>query len=443
MITFGKAALRARGWAHAGFAAAIAAMALAGEALAAAAARDVFTVARVPVEATSSDSTTAKEAALREGRREAIQLLLRRLTQRSDWSYLPGSAAPPPAQEFSADYLASLGGDPATGAAPPPPQRRRISLSDAQIRRLERGFEVFNEKARGAVYRAEVTYLFNADGVRNILKASHIPYSEVQARPGIVLPVLQTEDGLTLWQDNPWLDAWRETSLVHELTPLAVPLGDLADIGMVRPREALGLDQEALAEIARRYGVDRVFLAHAELRQTRGQDQMRVRFLQAYNGVESNGGLGDVIADSRFALKSGAFDKLAARAVDGVFGDYAEQWKARTLIDHASAQRIVATAHFSDMEEWLGIRRALTGTPTVEGVQVAALSPEGAYLTLVFLGSADQLRVALEQNQFTIWSDDGALWNIASQANAEAVKERLSRGRGARRWSGYQDDRSF
>ncbi|MEL7027935.1 MAG: DUF2066 domain-containing protein [Pseudomonadota bacterium] len=419
---------------------AVAAMALigAGDALAAAAARDVFTVARVPVEANAADATTAKAAALRSGRREAIEILLRRLTQRTDWAYLPGSTVAPPEENFSADYLASLSGEgPGPDAPPEPPKRQRISLSDAQIDRLVRGFEVFNEKARGAIYRAEVTYLFNADAIRNILKASHIPYSEVQSRLGIVLPVLQTKDGLSLWgDDNPWLAAWRKQTLAHELTPIAAPLGDLADIGLVRAEEALGLDQEALSQIAERYGVERVYLAHGDLRQSRGQDQLRVRFLEAYSADAAEGGYGAVIADSRFSMASGAFDKLAERAVDSVFGDYAEQWKARTLIDHSAAQRIVATAYFGDMDEWLGIRRALTETPIVEGVQVAALSPDGAYLTLVFLGSAEQLRVALEQNDFTVWSDDGVLWNIASKARAQDLKENTERGRGEfRRWS--------
>ncbi|MEM6850429.1 MAG: DUF2066 domain-containing protein [Pseudomonadota bacterium] len=391
---------------------------------AASAARDVFTVARVPVKASASDSTIAKAEALSSGRREAMRMLLRRLTQRSDWSYLPGAETPAAAgggAALTADQAQRL----AEGGAIAP-QRQRIALSDAQIERMEKGFQVFNEKARGGVYRAEVTYIFRSDAVRGVLKAAHLPYSEVQSQAALLIPVLQMDEGLMLWEpENPWAKAWRRESFAHELRPVATPLGDLNDIALLDARGALSLNQEALGAIAKRYGVERVVVAHGLVRRTGGQDQLSVRLIEAFQSAVVEGETtppGGVVVQSRFNGPKGQFEALTERAVDSVFGDYAEQWKARTLIDHSSSKQLSATAYFTNLDEWLEIRRALSGAAIVEGVQVAALSPQGAYLTLVFLGSAEQLRVTLEQEQLTIWSDDGERWSIASRERAAELR---------------------
>ncbi|HNR76597.1 MAG TPA: hypothetical protein PKM48_05675, partial [Parvularculaceae bacterium] len=50
---------------------------------------DVFVVPRVPVQATGQTATAAKDGAQAAGRRQAMDILLRRLTPEPDWIYLP------------------------------------------------------------------------------------------------------------------------------------------------------------------------------------------------------------------------------------------------------------------------------------------------------------------------------------------------------------------
>ena len=457
---------------------------------------DVFTVARVPVDATAADAATARFEALRQGRRSAVTMLLRRLTLEQDWQYLPGygenasDGAPgdltdpaldpnvdpaiargsaelglsdaPAAEQYMPEYLADLTLEALAADAPlEDAPRLNISLTDEQIEGLISGLEVANAKNSATRYIGEITYTFKPEAVRELLKSAQIPYSEVQARPVLVLPILETVGRLYFWEaENPWARAWRTQSFSNELTPFVLALGDLQDISGLPPESALALNENGLAGLASRYGVAQIYLAHAAFSQSNGEDRLHVRLVKAYDPLAEDEAEIDpyaweepayeepepvfsaealseapleaplaeetapltsfdpalVLAEGVFTRPSGQFAELAKDGIVDVSNTLAEKWKERTLIDHSSAQKVAATAHFRSMGEWLEIRRALTSAPTVEGVQVAALSPDGAFMTLTFVGSPEQLEVALGESEFSIWVDEQTqVWNIASR----------------------------
>ena len=93
---------------------------------------DVFVVPRVPVQAQADNARAAKNAALNQGRRRAMDILLRRLTVEDDWIYLPQL----------------LRGSPANAGAPGSDGKMPISIGPAQLLGLESGFVVYGEKIR-------------------------------------------------------------------------------------------------------------------------------------------------------------------------------------------------------------------------------------------------------------------------------------------------------
>ncbi|MCK5746093.1 MAG: DUF2066 domain-containing protein, partial [Oricola sp.] len=238
------------------------AAALAGFSAACAAGDDVFVVPRVTVQAQADSATAAKNIAQREGRRKAMEILLRRLTIEDDWPYLPRVGA-----DMNAEGAVDAG-------------RNVIPLSDDTLEDLESGFEVYNEKSSARTYRAFITYRFKPASVRRLLREAGIPYSEAQTRTALVLPVLQTENGIYLWEENnPWMAAWKVRPYNNELTPMAAPLGDLEDSAVISAREALALNTEALARMAERYSVSQVIVAHAYLQQAGDEHKLRVRLI--------------------------------------------------------------------------------------------------------------------------------------------------------------------
>ena len=407
---------------------------------------DVFVVPRVPVQAQAESATKAKAIAQARGRRRAMDILLRRLTVEEDWIYLPRLSRGEPAAALE-------GGDIAALARPSGGTKSPIVLESRDLELLESGFEVNNEKSSPSTYRAFITYRFKPAAVRRLLRNSRIPYSEAQTRTALVLPVLQTETGLYLWEDNnPWLAAWRVRPYNNELTPMAAPLGDLEDQVAVKARQALSLEEAGMRGLAERYGVSQVIVAHAYLKQIEGEDRLQVRLINGYResgeiapieelgtiegaGATSDGftvqsgdyaissaKVGDVLADAFFRRESGNFPLLAEAAIETAIAKYASEWKARTLIDYSAAGLLETTAFFDSITDWTKIRAALVETPLVGSVQVNSLSRRGAELLVRSYGDPTKLIVAMEAQGLALWTPDNERWFIATPTTAQELR---------------------
>lgn len=405
------------------------------------AAVDVFAVARVPVQATGETATAARDSAQAQGRRVAMDILLRRLTPEEDWSYLP--------------RLASGGAASAAGA---PGGKSTVSITPNQLVALESGFEVYGEKSSSSTYRAYITYRFKPDAVRNLLKNARIPYSEAQTRKALVLPVLQTGAGVYLWEsNNPWMAAWKARPFTNELTPMAAPLGDLEDSTLINPRQALALDAASLAKVAAHYRVSQVIVAHARLVQQGGNDQVTVRLINGYretgkalaaqvldeeDAAVSDAGdaaetfayqppdedfgaqIGETLATVTLSQPSGNFPRLAERAIESSIARYASGWKKRTLIDHSKEILLPVSAFFDSVEDWSRIRTALIATPLIGSVQVVALSRKGAEMDIRVFGEPNRVQIAMENQGIVFWSETGERWFLATPATAGKYKGR-------------------
>lgn len=441
---------------------------------------DVFVVPRVPVQAEAGSATAAKAVAQNEGRRRAVDILLRRLTVEEDWIYLPSLTAGEPAPaaldlepgltvsgEFDPYATSAAGGyaarqQPATG-------KSAITLTDHDLETLESSFEVYSEKSSAKTYRAFITYRFKPDAVRRLLKNARLPYSETQTRTALVLPVLQTDQAIYLWEsNNPWMAAWKSRPYINELTPMTAPLGDLEDSQLINARQALALDPAALEAIADYYSVSQVIVAHARLSQERGADNLNVRLINGFREsgaaetetefdsslVNFDGGpglsaehveefaakIGDVLAQIYLTNPSGDFPSLAERAIELAIAKYAKGWKERTLIDHSSEAVLETTAFFKTLGDWTKIRRGLIATPLVGSVQVYALSPRGAEMRLKVFGDPQRLAVAMENYGVVFWSEGGERWFLATPQIANQVKGSrwLRRGGGL-----FSEDKTF
>ncbi|MEK7266421.1 MAG: DUF2066 domain-containing protein [Pseudomonadota bacterium] len=405
-----------------------------------AASDDVFVVPRVPVQATGETATAAKDAAQSTGRRRAMDILLRRLTPEGDWIFLP---------TLSSGAAAISNGDGSGKTA--------VDISPSLLVGLESGFEVYSEKASSSSYRAYITYRFKPDQVRRLLKNAHIPYSEAQTRVALVLPVLQTDSGVYLWEgNNPWMAAWKVRPYTHELTPMTAPLGDLEDSSAISARQALAADPAALAAIAARYNVSQVIVAHARLTQKDGANQLTVRLINGHREsgkadltevlgdepvIETDGGetqtfnyaegdedfaakVGEVLAQTYMTEPVGNFPSLAERSIEAAIAKYASGWKSRTLIDHSKEARLPVTAFFDRIEDWSKIRSALIATPLVGSVQVSSLSRKGAEMDVRIFGDPSRMQIAMENQGIVFWSETGERWFLATPAVAGKYRGR-------------------
>ncbi|MEM6648863.1 MAG: DUF2066 domain-containing protein [Pseudomonadota bacterium] len=415
---------------------------------------EIFSVPQVPVAAEADTSAEAKQIAQSQGRKQALDILLRRLTAEEDWGYLPSlatnTAAKASVSATAFDEQAYGGGF--DGGLPFNRKQPVVILPD-DLPQLEQGFAIFDEKASGNSYRAKITYRFKPDGIRQILESAALPYSEAQARPALILPVLETEDGLYLWETkNPWARAWLARPLVNELTPLILPNGDAEDIATLTVDQAKGLEAEYLGPLASRYGVDQIILAQGSLKQVEGEFRFSVKLIDAYFAGRgegrgpitaataatlydspsgygqapvanaSIGSKGSVLASTFFRGATNDFPALAKRAVESTVAKYARDWKEQTLVDHSAVRPLSLTAWFGSLDEWAQIRGALENTSLVREMKVGAFNNENAVMDLVLIGEQNQLLLAMRQRDLSIWQGPDGRWNIASFERADELQ---------------------
>jgi hypothetical protein len=332
--------------------------------LAPASAKDLWTVSDVAVDGTGTSPSAAKETALAKGRQRAWTDMYRRLAPFAEWSKQP-------------------------------------PLTDEALEPLVRSFDISNERHSSTRYLATVTYLFNAANVRDVLRKAGVQYSESIAKPVLVVALTGTA-----WQPETfWGTAWSAQSRRARLVPVAVPLGDAADITSLAAVSQMS-DWSMVKPLADRYGAGSVLVASV----TRSATGFQV----ATTHIRPDGRVPRAQAFSRQGTEDDP--TLAMRAAGAVADTLQEEWKRTTSVDFSSQSTITARVPFRSLQEWVAIRRILESTRAIQRAAVEEMTVGGARVRLDHVGRVDQLQTALSQSNVTLSADDKGQWTITRNA---------------------------
>lgn len=319
---------------------------------------DVFTVRGVAVDVTAKTAAAARDRALIAGRRDARDRLFARLTPRDESRRLPR-----PEGAGLDDLIAS--------------------------------FEVANEKTSPVRYLAELTFHFDRQAVRDLLRRAGIPFAETRSRPSLVLPIYRLAGAASLWDEpNPWRQAWAGLADPDSLAPLVLPAGDLTDIATIGAEQALAANAARLDAIARRYGTANVLLAIADLRMdpARGLPVIDLRARWFGDTAPERVLIDGIAADSREDI-SPALAAAAAKVADWVV----ESWKRDNLLRFDREGEMTLSVPLAGLEDWLDIRSRLAQVAVIQSGALLEISRDEAHLALRYIGDDAQLRVALAQ----------------------------------------------
>jgi hypothetical protein len=335
----------------------------------------VFTIASVHVDATAASAVAAREAARIEGQRRAFGQLVERLTVTADRARVPRQ-------------------------------------SDARLTELVRDFEVANEKSSAVRYIADYTFRFRADEIRRLFADNRIPYAETVSKPVVVVPVLRRGGGALLWDDpNPWRDAWANLKGTTGLVPLALPLGEAADVSAIGTEDALAAKPEALAAISQRYGGGDVLLALATFVDS-GQLDTVVR---RYSGTDAT-----PIAAASFRPNPGEdAAALMARAAAAGDAELEEAWKRQVLVAVGSEAVLTADVPLASIADWLFVRNGLAGVPAVKRSDVLELGKRAARVEIHYTGDPARLQLLLAQRDLAL-TTAGTGWTLQRRGVAPA-----------------------
>ncbi|MGE0746135.1 MAG: DUF2066 domain-containing protein [Rhodospirillales bacterium] len=318
----------------------------------AAATAEVYTVSGVNVSATADSATAARDKAVAEGHVAAFRRLAERLATRADAERAP---------RLDAEAVAGL----------------------------LRGFEVQEEKRSNVSYTATLRFLFNPEAVRRVLANAGVGFADVRARPLLVIPVWRDGERTLLWDDaNPWLGAWAAVGGGDGLLPLYIPLGDFSDIRDLTAEEALAPDEAKLQAIAARYGAAGAIVMTAS---------MRGGALQVATARYGGPAVESTLVNSFAAKPDEAPDALMQRAAVAIRAELEEAWKRDNRLQDGHEATITVAVPISGFGDWMRVRRALTGVPSVRSVDLVSMTRSAATLNLRYAGDEARLAEALSR----------------------------------------------
>jgi len=328
------------------------------------AAEDPFTVSGISVDATAASASVAQNIAINQGRGRAWATLYRRLTKQQDW-----------------------------GRQPP--------LDDITLQRMIKNYVVSNERRSTTRYVANVSYQFNPDAVRRLLRTQNIAYVDIDAKPVLVIPM---SPGYSA--HAPWAQIWAQPKYATGAVPLVTPVGDPLDaqaLGALNFATAQWPDVEPAA--SRVHATD-AFLVQA----TAGKGNITVAIRKLGAGAPAP------IPNIVVPVRPGETPQQAYGAAgDAAATTIVDVWKSRSAIDFNKRYKLTATAHIDSLADWGLLMQKLSTVPVVTEVQVVAMNVGEARIAISYVGTPEQLQAVAAQSSLDL-SNSGGGWQIAMAA---------------------------
>ena len=316
----------------------------------------LYTVSNVHVDAGGASSTEALNTAIAQGRGKAFQIVYRRLTRQADWA-------------------------------------RQPALDAAGLLRISRGYNIANERRSTTRYVADVTYMFNPEGVARLLRGAQIAFSQSQARRILVIPMSPAVS------HGPWSQALMAPAFRESLVPFTVS-GAEDDASLA----GLNFDTAGWSDVSAVAGKNRVSeVGLVQAVYANGKMTVNIRRLGA--GEQPAKTSVDVPMLQTVGTTYPAAAQAAVRAIEDL-------WKTRSVVDFSQRGKLTADVRIGSLAQWGEIQTALAGINNVTGVTVTAMTVNYARINLGYQGGIDQLREAVSGQGLSL-SNRGGQWTLA------------------------------
>lgn len=335
----------------------------------------VYEVTNVPVDVTAETAAAARDKARDEGHVTAFRRLLERLTLRADHGRLP-------------------------------------DLTPGGIAAYVQDFSVSDEKTSATRYLAKLDFRFKQTEVRRLLTDFGLRFAETLSKPLLVLPVYREAGALLLWDTpNPWRDAWDTLPAATGLVPMILPLGDLTDIAAIGAEQAARGDLPRLSAVATRYGTDDslvVLATHANDPQT-GRAVLEVT-ISRYGTP----GAEQTLLRTFAAVQDETPEVLFRRAAAEIMIEVEDGWKRDNLLHFEDSAVIAVSIPIRQLSDWLSVRQRLSEVAFIRNTDLVLLSRSEVRVNLHFIGSEEQLILALDQADLQLTREPDGEWILRS-----------------------------
>lgn len=246
---------------------------------------NAYSIKAIEVQNTGTSSLVAKDAALKDGRKQAFQLIIQKLIDKKEID-------------------------------------RFDATDDTTIEFLIDSMQIMNEQMGKKSYKATVSFQFNKERIEEFLKNKAVQFITPVHKSIVVLPLLSDGAKTYLFEkENLWMDLWKGHSFNHALMTFVVPNGDLSDMNLLDAEDALIGAAEKMAAIAARYQVSAVVVPYVSISMSGRHLNIQVDF-QEYDakGVRKNNtirshSLSEIAAET---TKAELLKKLLKISIDNI-----------------------------------------------------------------------------------------------------------------------------
>lgn len=325
-----------------------------------------FEVSNIHVDASAKSAAEARSAAVAAGRPAAWGILFKRLTRQQDWG-------------------------------------RQPALDAATLQKMVIGYFAVNERRSTRRYVAEVTYTFNPELVARVLQGAGIPYTVAAAKRVLLIPMAP---GFA--RASSWTAAFASPRFATAPVPFSVPYGDAQDMVYLGGLNFDTATWDQVAPAANRIKASEAVLVLA----TPVGNKLQVTVKRLGMGVIPMKSSIDVpMLQGPQATYPGAAD-AAVRVID-------DMWKNQKAVDYSQKGKLTADVRITSLPQFAMLENTIAGVPNVASVSVTAMDIGHARLVIVYIGTPEQLRVALAQAGVSLWMRGGQ-WQIAQGASAKS-----------------------
>ena len=338
---------------------------------------DIYTVRAVAVDETA-ETAAARQAAIAAGHQTAFERLVERLVPEAQKGQVP--VLGPGLVEF---YVLD--------------------------------FSVNNERTSTVRYLAELTFRFNPEEVRTLLRNSGVGFAETRSKPLLVLGLYEAEgEAPRLWlEPNPWRGAWAQRPLDDGLVPLRVPLGDLRDVASIDAERAVAGDSISLSAIAEIYGASAVLVTQATVS---GDPLLGVGQLTVVSTRHEPGRALVSTRENIVQLPDEAAQDFFTRAAGMVDAAVQEDWKAQNVLQFSNERSIIVYVPLGGLTDWLEVSRRLERIAAIQKSNVNTLSRKQAELEITFVGDEQRLTRARAQRDLFLSLREDSNWELTLTA---------------------------
>lgn len=318
-------------------------------------ARALYTIS-INVDEQSKSADAAKNIALEHGRQEAWRQLIHQMTSHTEWHKL-------------------------------------VPLDSKELLNLVDNFSIQKEKASKVRYLAELTFAFNPQKVQRLLRQKNISFSDTLPPPVMVLPLLQENGQLYLWDSsNYWFGLWKACNQKPgRLMSFLLPMGDLVDQNQLPVEALLKGEVSKLKALGARYGVEHFIVvvmppALQEREPMPAADAHTIPQPITTDIFISPLLFNDLRQQTLHIESTNTPQDFAQQLPEAILSRLEEQWKARHRSDDFSLNTLALSVSVNNLSSLLSALKKLENIGGVEAVDLKSFSRQWAHIDVRFYG---------------------------------------------------------